>query len=87
MGKLTRNQYRYLNQKMNASWGTFREPGDERITQEKPRLMRKMAEMIYAKPIDLGRLNKDSGVPQGLLKDILCVDDMPSGARLLQFKR
>ena len=25
LGKLTQNQYRYLNQKMNATWGAYRE--------------------------------------------------------------
>ena len=88
LGKLTPNQHRYLHQKMNATWGAYREPGDERITQEKPRLMRKMAEMTYGGPFDLARLNRDSGVPQGLLKNILCLDGAhPTGATVLQFKR
>lgn len=88
LGKLTQNQYRYLNQKMNATWGAYREPGDERIAQEKPRLMRKMAEITYGGAIDPARLSRDSGVPQGLLKQILCLDvPHPTGATVLQFKR
>ena len=68
--------------------GAYREPGDERIAQEKPRLMRKMAEITYGGAIDPARLSRDSGVPQGLLKQILCLDvPHPTGATVLQFKR
>ena len=47
---ITQNQYRYLNQQVRSNGWTQLEPGDERIKQPKPRLMRKMAELQYGSP-------------------------------------
>lgn len=64
---ITPNQYRCLNQQIRSGGWTQIEPGDERIPQPKPRLMRKMAELQYGAPIDLGKLSTETGIPMRLI--------------------
>lgn len=82
---ITRNQHRYLIQRMHSSWGTKSEPGDEGVIPERPRMVRKMAELLYGDPIDLGRLSKDSGLPAQMLREFLGIEQAPP--RLLEFKQ
>jgi Zn-dependent peptidase ImmA (M78 family)/DNA-binding XRE family transcriptional regulator len=69
----TPNQYRYLMQQVSSrGWRTRkREPGDELIPQEKPQLLRRMAESLYGSPPDVKRMRRDIGIPQWLLGSIL----------------
>lgn len=83
---ITNNQYRYLNQQIRMNGWTAAEPGDELITQPKPRLMRKMAELEYGKPIDTGRIAAEKGIPEQLVAAFLGVDVPKRMGRLLEFK-
>jgi Zn-dependent peptidase ImmA (M78 family) len=83
---ITQNQYRYLNQQVRSSGWHLLEPGDENIPQPKPRLMRKMAEIQYGNPIDLGRVSADSGIPTRLVAELLGVDVPKKLGRVLNFK-
>jgi Zn-dependent peptidase ImmA (M78 family)/transcriptional regulator with XRE-family HTH domain len=82
---ISRNQHRYLIQQMHSNWGTKSEPGDEHVIPEKPSMVRKMAEMLYGNPIDVGRLTKDAGLPHTLIRDLLGIE--PTQGRLLEFKK
>jgi Zn-dependent peptidase ImmA (M78 family)/DNA-binding XRE family transcriptional regulator len=82
---ITRNQHRYLVQEIRSHGWDTQEPGDENAIREKPRIIRKMAEMLYGKPVDLTRLSKDSGLSPKLLRDTLGLE--PSTARVLEFKQ
>jgi Zn-dependent peptidase ImmA (M78 family)/DNA-binding XRE family transcriptional regulator len=82
---LTKNQYRYLIQEIRLKGWDKQEPGDEDAVHERPRIIRKMAEMLYGKPVDLVRLSKDSGLAPRLLREALGIE--PSAARVLEFRR
>ncbi|MCZ2076310.1 MAG: XRE family transcriptional regulator [Bryobacterales bacterium] len=81
LGLVTKNQFRYLMQQING-WGKL-EPGDGDITPERPRLLRKMAEMAYGSPIDFGKLSADAGLSPGMLRSLLSIEER---ARVLEFK-
>jgi Zn-dependent peptidase ImmA (M78 family)/DNA-binding XRE family transcriptional regulator len=83
---ITSNQYRYLNQQIRTNGWTEAEPGDEMIVQPRPRLMRKMAELQYGKPIDVGRISEETGIPRRLLAELLGIEDSKRLGRVLQFK-
>jgi Zn-dependent peptidase ImmA (M78 family)/DNA-binding XRE family transcriptional regulator len=73
LGMTSPNQYRYLAQQISAKgWRTNkREPGDDTIQSETPRLFRKMIESVYGTPMDIKRLRKDLGIPMSLLRSLL----------------
>jgi Zn-dependent peptidase ImmA (M78 family) len=83
---ITPNQYRYLNQQVRSSGWHQLEPGDELITQPKPRLMRKMAELQYGNPIDLAKVSAESGIPTRLVAEMLGVEMPKRFGRVLDFK-
>jgi Zn-dependent peptidase ImmA (M78 family)/DNA-binding XRE family transcriptional regulator len=83
---ITSNQYRYLNQQVRTNGWTQLEPGDERITQPKPRLMRKMAELQYGNPIDLVKLSTETGIPVEVVAELLGVELQKRLGRVLAFK-
>jgi Zn-dependent peptidase ImmA (M78 family) len=85
LGLITKNQHRYLIQEIRSKGWDKQEPGDERATRQKPRIIRKMAEMLYGKPIDLTRLAKDVGLSQRMLRSLLGLE-LPA-SKLLEFKR
>jgi hypothetical protein len=71
---------------VRTSGWTQIEPGDERIPQPKPRLMRKMAELRYGTPIDLGTLSTETGIPMRLVAELLGVEVPKRLGRVLDFK-
>jgi Zn-dependent peptidase ImmA (M78 family)/DNA-binding XRE family transcriptional regulator len=83
---ITSNQYRYLNQQIRTNGWTQLEPGDERIAQPKPRLMRKMAELRYGNPIDLEKISTETGIPTGLVAELLGVDPPIRRGKILNFR-
>jgi hypothetical protein len=62
------------------------EPGDDAISQHKPRLLRKMATLLYGEPIDFKAISVETGVSEDLLSDILCVDLRRKEGKLLRFR-
>src|ERR1039457_3331012 len=83
---ISQNQYRYLNQQVRSNGWYQLEPGDEHIPQPKPRLMRKMAELQYGKPIDLAKVSAESGIPTRLIAEMLGVEMPKRFGRVLDFK-
>jgi Zn-dependent peptidase ImmA (M78 family)/transcriptional regulator with XRE-family HTH domain len=86
LGYITANQYRYLNQQIRVNGWAKAEPGDESIPQQKPRLLRKMAELLYGIPINFRKLSEDTGISEDLLAEILCMETPKKAGKLLQFK-
>ena len=82
---ITANQHRYLIQEIRSRGWDKSEPGDDETEREKPRMFRKMAEMLYGNPVNLGRLSIDSGVPLRILRDALGIET--AAARVLDFKQ
>jgi Zn-dependent peptidase ImmA (M78 family)/DNA-binding XRE family transcriptional regulator len=85
LGLITKNQHRYLIQEIRSKGWDEQEPGDEQATRQKPRIIRKMAEMLYGNPIDLPKLARDSDLSQRMLRDLLGLES--HGSKLLEFKR
>jgi Zn-dependent peptidase ImmA (M78 family)/DNA-binding XRE family transcriptional regulator len=85
LGLITKNQHRYLIQEIRSKGWDEQEPGDDRATRQKPRIIRKMAEMLYGNPIDLTKLARDAGLSQRTLRNLLGLESPTS--KLLEFKK
>ncbi len=68
---ITKRQYHYLSQQMSALGYRAREPKNLDVPVEKPRLLRKMAELVYAKPIDFDRFSADTKMLPKELRTII----------------
>src|SRR5207248_559031 len=58
---VTSNQYRYLMMQVSSHGWRTREPGDEAIVQEQPRMLAKMIEVVYGKPPNFIVMKRDMG--------------------------
>jgi hypothetical protein len=67
----TERQYRYLMQQMSIYGWRTAEPAKLAVPTEKPRALRKMAELLYGIPIDYRRLANDTKFPLALVREIL----------------
>lgn len=71
LGIIADRQYRYLFEQLSAKgWRTV-EPGNLAIVPERPRALRKMAELIYGNPIDYVRFASDARLPISYLRDLI----------------
>lgn len=68
---VTKRQYHYLSHQMSALGYKTREPKNLDVAVEKPRLLRKMAELVYGKPIDFDRFSADTKTLARELRTIL----------------
>jgi Zn-dependent peptidase ImmA (M78 family)/transcriptional regulator with XRE-family HTH domain len=59
LDRITERQYHYLMQQMSARGWRTSEPSNLAITVEKPRLLRRMAELVHGDPIDYTAMAKD----------------------------
>jgi Zn-dependent peptidase ImmA (M78 family)/transcriptional regulator with XRE-family HTH domain len=66
---INERQYRYLFEQIGLRGWRTQEPGD--IAIEKPRALRKMAELLYGVPIDTKQLASDLKLPLPLVRAIL----------------
>jgi Zn-dependent peptidase ImmA (M78 family)/DNA-binding XRE family transcriptional regulator len=82
---VSNNRYRYLVQQMRSNWGAEQEPGDDAVQAERPRVVRKMAQMLYGDPIDIAKLSKESGLPNAILRQLL--DAESQSGKVLEFRR
>ena len=71
LGIITYRQYTYLFQQITERGWRIREPENLDITAEKPRALRKMAEVLYGTPINIGKLASDMQIPVSLAELIL----------------
>jgi Zn-dependent peptidase ImmA (M78 family) len=78
-------QYRYLFDQMIARRWVQEEPPNLNISQEKPRAVRKMAEVLYGNPPDTRRMANDLALPVPLLDEMITVHaslaELPSKSR------
>lgn len=56
---ITERQYHYLMQQLSARGWRTSEPSNLAVPVERPRLLRRMAELVYGDPIDYPRMAKD----------------------------
>src|SRR6185437_12290831 len=68
---VTKRQYHYLSHQMSALGYKTREPKNVDVPVEKPRLLRKMAEIIYGNPINFDRFSADTKISASELRTIL----------------
>jgi Zn-dependent peptidase ImmA (M78 family)/DNA-binding XRE family transcriptional regulator len=68
---ITQRQYHYLFQQLGALGWKVREPEALDIPIEKPRLFRKMVEIVYGKPINFAALSADTHISAQELRRIL----------------
>jgi Zn-dependent peptidase ImmA (M78 family) len=71
LGIIANRQYRYLFEQISARGWRTNEPSNLAIPQERPRALRKMAEVVYGDPIDYGRLSSDACLSVSYLKDLM----------------
>jgi Zn-dependent peptidase ImmA (M78 family)/transcriptional regulator with XRE-family HTH domain len=78
---LTPRQQRYLFQQMSQRGWRTHEPSNLDIAVEKPRAVRKMAELLYGTPPDYRRIASDLNLPLPLVRNVLedgaTLADMP----------
>jgi Zn-dependent peptidase ImmA (M78 family)/DNA-binding XRE family transcriptional regulator len=71
LGFITERRYRYLFQQLNSRGWRMQEPPQYDIPKEKPRSLRKMAEVLYGTPLNYARISADMNLTVDRVKDIL----------------
>ena len=71
LGIIANRQYRYLFEQLSARGWRTNEPSNLAVAQERPRALRKMAEVVYGNPIDYGRFSSDARLSVSYLKDLM----------------
>lgn len=90
---ITQRQYHYLLHQIAALGWKTREPESLDVPLEKPRLLRKMAELVYGKPINFSALSADTHVSTQELRRIMmnyeeCAADEPRlNANVIRFSK
>jgi Zn-dependent peptidase ImmA (M78 family)/transcriptional regulator with XRE-family HTH domain len=94
LGIIANRQYRYLFEQLSARGWRTNEPSNLAVAQERPRALRKMAEVVYGTPIDFGRFGSDARLSLSYLKDLMdgyaeaptsATETMPS-AKVIQLR-
>lgn len=75
LGMLTERQHRYLWEQMATRGWKVREPSNLDIPVERPRAVRKMAELLYGMPINYELLATDVHLSTGLVRQIIETHD------------
>lgn len=68
---IAERQYRYLFEQIGANGWRMKEPANLDVPREKPRSLRKMAEIVYGTPIDFERLATDVKLHVNMVKNII----------------
>jgi Zn-dependent peptidase ImmA (M78 family)/transcriptional regulator with XRE-family HTH domain len=71
LGIVTTRKYHYLFSKLAARGWKVREPLSHAVPLEKPRALRKVAELIYGQPINYQRLAADAKLNQQFVEQIM----------------
>lgn len=71
LGSVTDRQYRYLNQQISARGWKRHEPESLAVAAERPRALRKMAEVLYGRDMASRRLATDAALPGSWVQTIL----------------
>jgi Zn-dependent peptidase ImmA (M78 family) len=71
LGVIANRQYRYLFEQLSARGWRMNEPANLAVAQERPRGLRKMAEVVYGDPIDYGGFSSDARLSVSYLKDLM----------------
>jgi Zn-dependent peptidase ImmA (M78 family)/transcriptional regulator with XRE-family HTH domain len=90
---VTERQYHYLMQQLSARGWRTSEPSNLAIPVERPRLLRRMAELVYGDPIDYSKMAKDFSLKVEFLASVMNRYAEPSKgktsetAKVLKFAR
>lgn len=89
LGIIANRQYRYLFEQLSAKGWRTSEPSNLAVSQERPRALRKMAEVVYGDPIDYVRLSSDVRLSVSYLKDLMAgyAEAPPSTAGTMPFSK
>ena len=68
---ITTRQYHYLFHQKTMLGMREREPENLNVPMEKPRLLRKMAELVYGSPIDFRQFSADTNIHPNELRGII----------------
>lgn len=71
LGFITERRYRYLFQQINSRGWRMKEPSQYDIPKEKPRSLRKMAEVLYGTPPNLSSIAADINLSVAHVQEIL----------------
>lgn len=71
LGFITERRYRYLFQQINSRGWRMNEPSQYDISKEKPRSLRKMAEVLYGLPPNLAAIAADINLSTSQVREIL----------------
>jgi Zn-dependent peptidase ImmA (M78 family)/transcriptional regulator with XRE-family HTH domain len=93
LGIVSQNQYRYLMMQVSSRGWRTKEPGDEDVPQEQPRMFAKMVEVVYGNPPNFTQMKRDMcGTPVSLLRSLLGhslspPDPSGPGRKILSFQK
>jgi Zn-dependent peptidase ImmA (M78 family) len=68
---ITQRKYRYLHEQLGARGWRRAEPASIAVPIEKPRALRKMAELLYGSPVDYKRLAVDVNLSASFVQEIV----------------
>ncbi|MDP9365512.1 MAG: ImmA/IrrE family metallo-endopeptidase [Chloroflexota bacterium] len=83
LGVVDDRSYAQLNQQLSARGWKLREPEQLAVPVEKPRALRKMAELLYGSPLgsgEIARLASDECLPRRFLETLFDAYSTPAGA-------
>jgi Zn-dependent peptidase ImmA (M78 family) len=91
---ITTRQYHYLFHQLTSLGYRLREPKNIDVPLEKPRLLRKMAELVYGKPINFNLFAAETNVSSQELRTILAdyealeaMDAVPVSSKVVRFAK
>jgi Zn-dependent peptidase ImmA (M78 family)/DNA-binding XRE family transcriptional regulator len=71
LGFITQRRYRYLFQQLNSRGWRMQEPPQYDIPKEKPRSLRRMAEVLYGVPLNYSKIATDINLTIDRVREIL----------------
>ena len=75
---ITHRQYKYLMQQVSSRGWRTREPANLDVPIERPRALRKMAEVLYGTPINYRKLSSDLRLPIQRIREIIEIHASPA---------
>ncbi len=71
IGMISERQLKYIYMQLSRRGWRTREPENLDVPNEKPRALRKMAEVIYGEQFTVPRIAADLNLPPGLIRDVI----------------
>ncbi len=84
LGIISDRQYRYIFEQISLRGWRKKEPESLNIAPERPRAVRKMAEILYGNPVDYRRLATDAHLSAQFVRDVIEAHAEKAGSTIKQ---